>query len=160
MRKITKDIIRAWRNRETKAINNSHTDGDTLFLFGNAIARFVGTEIEITSAGYETVTTKERLNGIPGVSVYQKNYQWYLNDKLWENSSEWTPISFGLEPEVEWAPEPEPSYNIVRFYADEYHQNHRSIIRRGLTLAQAQAHCTDDSTRLDGVWFDGYSEAI
>ena len=156
MRKITKDIIRAWRNQETKTINNSHTDGTTLFLFGNAIARFVGTEIEITSAGWETTTTKERLNGIPGVSVYQEKGAWYLNNKLWENPGEWTPVSFGLEPE----PEPEPSYNIVRFYADYNHPDHRSIIRRSLTLTQAQAHCTDDTTRLDGVWFDGYVEAI
>ncbi len=59
------------------------------------------------------------------------------------------------------------SYRVVRFYRD--HPLRRRIIRRGLTLAQAQAHCSDPETssstcvrpenrrrtRRLGAWFDG-----
>ena len=31
--------------------------------------------------GYKTNTTKERLNGIPGVCIQQKKGVWYLNGK-------------------------------------------------------------------------------
>jgi hypothetical protein len=49
--------------------------------------------------------------------------------------------------------EPE-TYRIERFYADD---RHSEIIVRGLTLAQAQAHCRRDDTRGPG-WFDGYNQ--
>ena len=39
-------------------------------------------------------------------------------------------------------------YRIVRMWADH---NDTQIIKRGLTLAQAQAHCKDPSTREAGV---------
>lgn len=53
------------------------------------------------------------------------------------------------------------TYRIRRFYFDEEHPDHRKVIDTGLTLAEAQAHCQDDSTHeVDGngqvVWFDGY----
>ena len=40
MRKITKEIVAAFMMRETKRIGNSHTDGTTLYLHDNAIAKF------------------------------------------------------------------------------------------------------------------------
>lgn len=59
-------------------------------------------------------------------------------------------------------------YNIVRFYL---HGRSR-VVKRGLTLKQAQAHCSDPETssstctkasgkrrtRERGSWFDGYTE--
>jgi len=43
------------------------------------------------------------------------------------------------------------TYKIVRFrFADD-----NTVIQRGLTLAEAQAHCQRDDTHGDG-WFDGY----
>ena len=54
-------------------------------------------------------------------------------------------------------------YDVVRFHADERHPDHRKVIRRDLTLEEAQEHCNDPATRSaddEGVvWFDGYGEA-
>ena len=60
-----------------------------LKLFGNEIAyRYNDPErtLSITNAGWKSVTTKERLNGIPNVSIHQKNFVWYLNDVAWGGS--------------------------------------------------------------------------
>lgn len=45
-------------------------------------------------------------------------------------------------------------YQIVRFYRQG--RINRKIMKKGLTLQQAQAHCNDPKTRKEGVWFDGY----
>lgn len=57
-------------------------------------------------------------------------------------------------------------YKIVRFYFDD---RPKRTIERGLTLEEAQKHCTDPETssstasvrkckRIGGQWFDGYVE--
>ena len=62
------------------------------------------------------------------------------------------------------------TYRIVRFFADDKYPN--ETIVRGLTLEQAQAHCSDpessasscmspegvERTQKKGNWFDGYQE--
>jgi hypothetical protein len=45
-------------------------------------------------------------------------------------------------------------YKIIRFYRDSYKTR---VIKRGLTLEQAQAHCRRDDTHGEG-WFDGYTK--
>jgi hypothetical protein len=67
-----------------------------LKLHGNAIARRdVGsTDFEVCDGGWTSNTTKERLNGLPGVRVNQKAYAWYLNGVEWDGS--WTWIRGGV----------------------------------------------------------------
>lgn len=48
------------------------------------------------------------------------------------------------------------TYMIVRNCFDWDDPDHGKIIRTGLTLAEAQQHCNDESTHGDG-WFDGYT---
>ena len=85
MRKVTQEIIRAFMNDENKSVSNSTVKTDLentkMFLFGNLIARKEKAtgKIEISMAGYGTTTTRERLNAIPGVRVYQKGGIQYLN---------------------------------------------------------------------------------
>lgn len=86
MRKVTREIVAAFMNHETKRVNNSYTDGTTLYLHGNEIAIHVKGGIEVSNAGWFSNTTKERLNGLLGVRVCQKNHQWYLNDEPWDGS--------------------------------------------------------------------------
>jgi len=64
------------------------------------------------------------------------------------------------------------SYRVVRFYRDAPRGSKRRVIKRGLTLEEAQAHCSDPETssrtctrsagkrrtRTVGAWFDGYEE--
>lgn len=91
MRKITKEAARAFL--EGRNFHQSNTSvqkffGDTfeLLLFGNMIALYSRREqtLFVTTAGYPTVTTKERLNGILDVfglpRVYQKDYELYFKD--------------------------------------------------------------------------------
>ena len=84
MRKVTKQVTTAFMQRTKKSVGNSHTDGETLFLHGNAIARHVGDDgkaIEVSFAGWPTVTTRERLNGLPNVGAWQSKKQQFLNGK-------------------------------------------------------------------------------
>ena len=63
------------------------------------------------------------------------------------------------------------TYLIKRFCFNENDAAHRSIIRTGLTLEEAQEHCNDSETSsstasaetlaeagINGPWFDGYEE--
>ena len=86
MRIITKKIVRAFMDRERLRVGNSSTDGYSMFLHGNKIAQFRPEGLWITNAGWQTSTTKERLNGIPGVNIRQMNGVWYLNGREWDGS--------------------------------------------------------------------------
>jgi len=91
MRKITEESVDAFMN--ARRFKKSNTEVEVkpnvtiLKLFGNEIAyRYNDPRrtLSITNCGWRSVTTKERLNGIPGVSIYQRDHEWYLNDKPWD----------------------------------------------------------------------------
>tara|TARA_R110000803_G_scaffold34094_3_gene74601 strand:+ start:1347 stop:1649 length:303 start_codon:yes stop_codon:yes gene_type:complete len=95
MRKITADAIRAFRNNQTFKQGNTQVmigagspNRRLLCLHGHVIAEMEVTgDLWINDAGWQTVTTKERLNGFPSVNIVQKNFQWFLNGKAWDGSS-------------------------------------------------------------------------
>lgn len=89
-RKITDKVVNAFINGQRFKSGNDFTDGTTMTLHGNEIAKKEGNEVWITNAGWATKTTKERLNGIPGVSIQQKAGTWYLNGKPWDG--EWIKV--------------------------------------------------------------------
>jgi len=89
MRKITKQAVNAFMNAENFKGSNTIVKVEKgisyLFLHGNMIAkRSADGRLEITNAGWQTNTTKERLNGLPNVSINQKNSRWYLNGEEWD----------------------------------------------------------------------------
>ena len=80
MRQITEQSIHAFLNAKT--FNKSNTSIEVLpnvtilRLFHNPIAYLYNDPertLSITNAGWNSVTTKERLNALPGVSIYQSN---------------------------------------------------------------------------------------
>ena len=85
MRQVTKEIVRAFLSDSNKRISNSEvvSNGEftKLYLFNNLIARKNKSTgvIEISMAGYPSLTTRERLNGLPGVNLYQRKGMQYLN---------------------------------------------------------------------------------
>ena len=91
MRKVTRETVYAFLRRESLKMSNTHTDGTTLYLHDNAIARFDDKgQLWITTAGWNTVTTRERLNGLPGVSVFVRRGRLHLNDEPW--NGDWVRI--------------------------------------------------------------------
>lgn len=83
MRKISQEVAIAFLEGRKKKSGNTMTDGKSLYLHGNEIAKIVGSVLYITTAGWDTPTTKERLNALPHVSVRTKNGRLELNGKPW-----------------------------------------------------------------------------
>ena len=89
MRKITKESVNAFLMGKQFNKGNMSVEVELgyvkLKLHGNTIATIdeLGV-LSVTNAGWASNTTKERLNGIPGVWVQQKNWTWYLNGTEWD----------------------------------------------------------------------------
>ena len=91
MRQITYDAIRAFENRYSFKRGNTRVivghDGEEysvrLLLHGNLIAERTSEGVFIQDGGWKSNTTKERLNGLSGVNIVQRNWQWYLNGEAW-----------------------------------------------------------------------------
>lgn len=93
MRLITKQSIDAFMNAKNFKKSNMQVEVlpnvTILRLFGHPIAyRYNDPErtLSISNCGWQTNTTKERLNAIPGVRIQQKNFEWYLNGEKWNGN--------------------------------------------------------------------------
>lgn len=91
MKTITSNAIEKFLNAETFKSSNTIVEVlpnvTILKLFGNAIAyQYNDPEktLSITNCGWNTATTKERLNAIPNVNIVQKKGVWFLNDVEWD----------------------------------------------------------------------------
>lgn len=91
MRQITEKSIDAFLNAKPFKRDNTEVvvlpNVTILKLFDNEIAYLYNDPertLSITNCGWFTPTTKERLNGIPRVSISQKKGEWYLNGTLWD----------------------------------------------------------------------------
>ena len=80
MRKVTERIKKAFEQGVSLKVGNTRTDGTSVFLHGNEIIkRDASGLVMATLAGWNTPTTRERINGITGLGIYQKNFVPMLN---------------------------------------------------------------------------------
>ena len=95
MRKITKQAVESFTYGETfKSANTKVTFENgisKMFLHDNLIAVMDDSRnIEVSLAGWNTKVTRERLNGIPGFSIYTSQGQAYLNGNPIEDDKFYT----------------------------------------------------------------------
>lgn len=89
MRKITEESVNAfYANKRFKKRNTEVYVGEfstQLRLFGHTIAILNDNGLlEITTCGYNTNTTRDRLSALKGVIVRTKLGQLYLNGEKWD----------------------------------------------------------------------------
>ena len=95
-RKITQESVSAFLAGRKFNKGNMSVETDLgytkLKLHGNTIATIDALGVlSVSNAGWASNTTKERLNGLPGVHIKQKNWSWYLNGQEWDGR--WKRIS-------------------------------------------------------------------
>lgn len=74
-----------WKSANTEVTYSPERDASYVYLHGNHIATIGDTFLELYTCGYETVTTKSRLNAIlqehgNGARIVQQNFQWFVVD--------------------------------------------------------------------------------
>ena len=75
-----------WKSANTEVVSSQ--DGlSTVYLHGNKIAEVGDDYLQIFDGGYQSNTTKSRLNALINEfcnavtdGVFQKNYQWFISD--------------------------------------------------------------------------------
>ena len=75
-----------WSSSNTQVTFNESTDCSSIYLHGHQIATYDHNNqaVKLSSCGWQTVTTKSRLNAILdevkyGCRVFQKQFDWYLS---------------------------------------------------------------------------------
>lgn len=103
MRKIEQQMLQAireckdWKldNTEVICTKFTHTDRTidriTVILHGSPIALVTPDSVDVCDHGYQTTTTKSRLNAVLrelcGAGIYQKNHTWFgfaIEEDDWE----------------------------------------------------------------------------
>ncbi len=80
MRKVTQQIKEAFEQGKSLKVGNTRTDGNTVWLHGNAIVkRDPDGLVRWSLAGWNTPTTRERVNGIANANVFQFKFEPVLN---------------------------------------------------------------------------------
>ena len=73
-----------WSNANTTVHFNEEENVSVVRLHGNKIAEVTDDTMTIFDGGYQSTTTKSRLNAlcdefcVTGEGVFQKNYKWYV----------------------------------------------------------------------------------
>ena len=76
-----------WQSATTSVHFNEESNTSIVRLHGNKIAEVTDDSMTIFDGGWQTVTTKSRLNALINEfcnavtdGVFQKNYQWFVTD--------------------------------------------------------------------------------
>ena len=76
---ITLEAIKAFENGFDFCKSNTIVKNNALYLWSNKIAYKENGKLFISLCGYNTATTRERLNGLAGVNVRSRNFTPYIN---------------------------------------------------------------------------------
>ena len=75
---------RNWKNTNTEVTIDQETNTSSVYLHGNLIATVTDNDMTIYDGGWQTNTTKSRINAlcdafcVAGEGVFQQNYQWFV----------------------------------------------------------------------------------
>jgi hypothetical protein len=98
MRKIEQQMCAAvqkninWQSGNTAVTFDPESGVSKVFLHGNKIAEVSDNDMTIFDGGWQSVTTKSRLNAlcdefcIAGEGVFQKNYKWFVRKLIAQSS--------------------------------------------------------------------------
>ncbi len=90
MRKIERQMCdavqgnRNWKNANTEVTIDLETNTSSVYLHGNLIATVTDNDMTIYDGGWQSNTTKSRLNAlcdafcVSGERVFQSDFQWYV----------------------------------------------------------------------------------
>lgn len=96
MRKIDEQARDAFINKKRFKLRNTKVniiDGEPhLYLHDNLIAKLENNELLINHCGWETLTTKSRLNALPGVHIKMIKGKFRLNE-MGYMTKEWININ-------------------------------------------------------------------
>ena len=73
-----------WKLDNTEVIFDADRDVSQVFLHGNLIAEIGDTWLKLFDGGWQSNTTKSRLNAIlqvhgrPGEGIFQKKWEWFI----------------------------------------------------------------------------------
>ena len=136
MRKITREIVDAFQNSRSLTIGNSRTNGESLWLFDNKIAEIRRDGLWITNAGWDSATTKERLNGLSGVNIAQRGGNWFLNFRQWDggwvNVDAWNQGSDSIPEEVVQEPEFDVTSEWTKGYSRPVYSIYHTLVEVNL----------------------------
>ena len=100
MRKIEQQMCAAvqknidWQSANTSVHFDPETGVSVVRLHGNKIAEVSDTDMTIFDGGWQTTTTKSRLNAlceefcIAGEGVFQQNFKWFVRKFVGQNGTE------------------------------------------------------------------------
>ena len=98
MRKIETQMIAAvknnsnWKSGNTRVEFVTETGESKVYLHNNLIAIVDDTSMQIFDGGWQSVTTKSRLNAlctefcIAGEGVFQRNFKWFVHKLVGQSS--------------------------------------------------------------------------
>lgn len=92
MRTITRKIATAFNAHKPLKIANTETDGQAVWLHGNKIVERRTDGVYATLAGWNTPTTKERVNGITGAGFHTVKREARLNGQP-VGTREWVKVA-------------------------------------------------------------------
>lgn len=91
MRKIDSLASMAFAANKPMSCGNTRVipseSGAQLLLHGNQIAWMDGDTLVIDTCGWDTATTRARLNSLPNVVIRRKGGQLYLNGVAWDGNA-------------------------------------------------------------------------